>query len=125
MDLRVPREQNEFEHMLRVSPPALVGISLTFTSNGDEAIRIASVVRWASPKTVIVLGGTGASEDPDAFYDTDVDFIGYRHSDGSLAELVRELRRSGSTRENAPGFFHRAGDAGFVGNRSTRFPWTR
>lgn len=32
VDLRVPREQNEFEHMLRVSPPALVGISLTFTS---------------------------------------------------------------------------------------------
>jgi hypothetical protein len=58
VDLRIPRERKRFERLLGSSPPALVGISLTFTSNGDEAIRVASMVRRASPRTVIVLGGT-------------------------------------------------------------------
>jgi magnesium-protoporphyrin IX monomethyl ester (oxidative) cyclase len=68
-------------------------------------------VRRVSPGTVIVLGGTGASEDPGAFYDADVDFIGFRHGDASLAALVRELRRTGRKPESPPGFFHRSGGA--------------
>jgi magnesium-protoporphyrin IX monomethyl ester (oxidative) cyclase len=115
VDLRIPRERREFERVLRSSPPALVGISLTFTSNGDEAIRVASSVRRASPRTVIVLGGTGASEDPGAFYESDVDFIGFRQGDASLAALVRELRRTGRKPESAPGFFHRASGAWVLG----------
>lgn len=107
IDLRIPRERKALVGRLRSSPPALAGISLTFTSNGDEAIRIASTVRQASPSTAIVLGGTGASEDPNAFYESDADFIGYRHGDRSLAELVREIRRTGRKPERAPGFFHR------------------
>jgi radical SAM superfamily enzyme YgiQ (UPF0313 family) len=117
VDLRIPRERKRFERVLRSSPPALVGISLTFTSNGDQAIRVASAVRRASPETVIVLGGTGASEDPDAFYDADVDFICFRHGDASIAALVRELRRTGRKPERAPGFFHRADGAWVRGER--------
>jgi magnesium-protoporphyrin IX monomethyl ester (oxidative) cyclase len=111
VDLRIPREWRQLENQLRSTPPALVGISLTFTSNGDEAIRVASAIRRLSPGTVIVLGGTGASEDPGAFYDTDVDFIGFRQGDSSLAALVREIRRTGRKPPSAPGFFHREGGA--------------
>ncbi len=113
VDLRIPRERRRFEHLVRSSPPALVGISLTFTSNGDEAIQVASTVRRASPSTVIVLGGTGASEDPGAFYDADVDFIAFRHGDSSLSALARELRRTGRRPESPPGFFRR-GDGAWV-----------
>jgi hypothetical protein len=41
VDLRIPREKRRFERTLRQAPPALAGISLTFTSNGEEATRVA------------------------------------------------------------------------------------
>jgi len=109
VDMRIAREKKGFERAIREEAPAVVGLSLTFTSNGDEAMRIASIVREASPATVIVLGGTGASEDPDSFYDSEVDFIAYRHGDASFAALVRDLRRSGNKPDAAAGFYARAG----------------
>lgn len=114
-DLRIARERLRLERELSDSPPLLVGISLTFTSNGDEAMAIARAVRRVSPGTVIVLGGTGASEDPDAFFDSAVDFIGFRHGDDSLRALVGELRRSGLCPDEPPGFFHRDGDGWALG----------
>lgn len=109
VDLRVPGERHRFLNSLRADPPVLVGISLTFTSNGDEAIDIAAAIRTISPDTVIVLGGTGPSEDPDSFFGAEVDLIGYRSGDASLAALVRELRRTGRVPDQPPGFFRRSG----------------
>ena len=107
VDLRIPGERKRFEGLLETSPPAVVGISLTFTSNGDEAIEIANAVRRASPETVIVLGGTGASEDPGAFERSAVDFICFRHGDDALGSLVRTLRATGRRPDAPPGFFRR------------------
>ena len=42
VDLRVPGERRLFLESLDGDPPDLIGISLTFTSNGDEAIGIAA-----------------------------------------------------------------------------------
>ena len=51
VDLRVPGETKRFLRTLAADPPALVGISLTFTSNGEEALQIASAIKSASPET--------------------------------------------------------------------------
>ena len=107
-DLRIPAERHSFPARIADEPPALVGISLTFTSNGDEAIAIAREVRRASPETVIVLGGTGASEDPRAFVDSDIDFIAHRHGDRSLNALVAAIR-SGDAPDAPAGFYRRDG----------------
>jgi hypothetical protein len=115
VDLRIPRERKRFEGVVRSNPPALVGISLTFTSNGDEAIRVASVVRRASPHTVIVLGGTGASEDPARL--TGRRFHRF-HRRRVARLLAREIRRTGRKPATAPGFFHRAD--GWVLERAPR-----
>ncbi|MEE8112528.1 MAG: radical SAM protein [Acidobacteriota bacterium] len=109
VDLRIPGERDLFLNSLRTDPPLLVGISLTFTSNGDEAMEIATCIRRASPETVIVLGGTGPSEDPESFLDADVDLIGYRKGDASLNYLIRELRKTGRIPDSPPGFFQRSG----------------
>jgi hypothetical protein len=47
-DLRVPDERARLLARIRKDPPALVAISLTFTSNGDEAIDVAAAVRGSS-----------------------------------------------------------------------------
>ena len=107
LDLRIPKERKLFVETIRESQPALVGISLTFTSNGDEATQLASNIRRASPETVIVLGGTGASEDPASFYESEVDFIGFRRCDSSLNLLVQSLRTTGQKPESPPGFLVR------------------
>ncbi len=107
LDLRIPRERKRFDELLRSSPPALVAISLTFTSNGDEAMAIATAVRRHSPETVIVMGGTGASEDPASFFDADIDFIGFRHGDAALAALCTSLRRDGTRPDSPAGFYSR------------------
>jgi len=110
VDSRVPGERKRFLSSLSTNPPALVGISLTFTSNGDEAIATAAAIREASPQTVIVLGGSGASEDPQSFFHSKVDFLCFRHGDHSLNLLVRELRTTASVPEAPPGFFYRSGE---------------
>ena len=107
VDLRVPGEAKRFLRSLSSDPPSVVGISLTFSSNGEEVLRITSAIKSASPDTVVLLGGTGASEDPEAFFDSDIDFIGYRRADVSLPRLVREVRRAGHRPEAPAGFFYR------------------
>ncbi|HEV8374961.1 MAG TPA: radical SAM protein [Candidatus Polarisedimenticolia bacterium] len=109
-DLRFPGERSRLLASLAADPPALVGISVTFTSNGDEAIEIASAIRRAAPRVPIVLGGTAPSEDPASFYDSSADLIGMRGGDETLSALVREVRRAGRLPRRFPGFFHR--DAG-------------
>jgi magnesium-protoporphyrin IX monomethyl ester (oxidative) cyclase len=106
-DLRIPGERARLLERVRRDPPALVGISLSFTSNGDVAIETAAAIRRAAPSTTIVLGGTAPSEDPQSFYHSDADLIGFRSCDASLAELVREVRRTGRAPSRFPGFFHR------------------
>lgn len=106
VDLRLRGEQPRFHAMLREDPPAVVGLSTTFTSNGDEAIRVAETVRRLSPETIIVLGGTAPSEDPAAFWDSEADFICRRRGDASLPALVRQLRREGCV-ESPAGFLFR------------------
>ena len=107
LDLRILKERKQFVKTIRESQPALVGISLTFTSNGDEATQLASNIRKASPETIIVLGGTGASEDPASFYESEVDFIGFRRCDASLNLLVQNMRATGQKPESPPGFLVR------------------
>ncbi len=106
-DLRIPGERDRLVASLRADPPALAGISLTFTSNGDEAAEAASLVRRTSPSTTIVLGGTAPSEDPQSFGDTQADLICFRAGDGALAALAREVIASGRAPERFPGFYHR------------------
>ncbi|TDI46277.1 MAG: hypothetical protein E2P02_05430 [Acidobacteria bacterium] len=107
VDLRIPGETKRFLRTLSADPPALVGISLTFTSNGEEALQIASAIKSASPDTLIVLGGTGASEDQDSFWESDIDFIAFRRADASFPLLVREIRERGRAPEAPLGFCHR------------------
>src|SRR5574341_1512776 len=76
-------------------PPVLAGISLTFTSNGDEAIDVARAIRRASPATTIVFGGTAPSEDPGSFWDSAADLICYRNGDAAFAALAAEIREVG------------------------------
>jgi len=109
-DLRIPGERLRILDRIRNNPPALVGISVTFTSNGDEAIDVASAVRRTAPETPIVLGGTAPSEDPSSFFDCAADLIGFRSGDSALAALVSEVRASGRIPSRFPGFFHREGD---------------
>jgi magnesium-protoporphyrin IX monomethyl ester (oxidative) cyclase len=106
-DLRIPGERARLLGRLRADPPAVAAISLTFTSNGDEAIAVAADIRRVSPGTLIVLGGTAPSEDPASFLDTAVDLIGHRAGDASLPALVGELLASGRRPGRFPGFFHR------------------
>ena len=107
VDLRLEGEERRFLDSLRADPPLLVGISVTFTSNGDEAIALAAKVRHASPRTGIVLGGTAPSEDPASFYASEADLIGFRSGDAALPALVAESRRSGRVPARSPGFFYR------------------
>ena len=108
VDLRVPGERRLFLDSLRSDPPDLVGISLTFTSNGDEAIGIAAAIRKRVPSAAIVMGGTAPSEDPDSFLGSAADLLCFRNGDHALASLVEEIARAGRAPESFPGFFHRA-----------------
>lgn len=107
VDLRVPGERRLFLDSIACDPPDLVGISLTFTSNGDEAIDIASAARASAPSATIVLGGTAPSEDPGSFFDSAADLICFRNGDRALASLVTEIAREGRAPSRFPGFFHR------------------
>jgi magnesium-protoporphyrin IX monomethyl ester (oxidative) cyclase len=106
-DLRIAGERRRLLERVRTDPPALAGISLTFTSNGNEAIEVASAVRAASPGTIIVLGGTAPSEDPASFFDSPVDLICFRGGDTAFAALAGEVRAGGETPRRFPGFYHR------------------
>ncbi|MFQ5671412.1 MAG: B12-binding domain-containing radical SAM protein [Acidobacteriota bacterium] len=109
VDLRVPGERNRFLRDLPTQPPGVVAISLTFTSNGDQAIELASAVRRVAPRTAIILGGTAASESPDSFLATEIDLICHRAGDRSLAELVAQFRRNGEVPSQPDGFLYRDG----------------
>ena len=108
-DLRIAGERERLLERVRQDPPALVGISLTFTSNGDEAIGVAAAIRRLSPATCIVLGGTAPSEDPASFWVSAADLICHRSGDASFAALAVEVRETGRTPARFPGFFHRDG----------------
>lgn len=109
-DLRIAGERERLLDGIRREPPALVGLSLTFTSNGDEAIELAGAIRRAAPSTAIVLGGTAGSEDPASFFASPVDLICFRGGDAAFAGLAREIRDTGETPARHPGFFHREDD---------------
>jgi len=109
-DLRIAGERERLLDRIRHDSPALVGISLTFTSNGDEAMDLAAAVRRAAPATVIVLGGTAPSEDPASFFDSAVDLICFRAGDAAFAALATELQTTGHVPSRFPGFFHREDD---------------
>ncbi|MFQ5767512.1 MAG: B12-binding domain-containing radical SAM protein, partial [Acidobacteriota bacterium] len=106
-DLRIPGEHEKLLARIRSESPALVGISLTFTSNGSEAISVAEAIRDISPSTAIVFGGTAASEDPGSFFEAPVDLICFRAGDDPFVALVKEVRKSGGMPDRFPGFFHR------------------
>jgi hopanoid C-3 methylase len=106
-DLRITGERERLLDRVRRDPPALVGISLTFTSNGDEAIGVAAAIRSLSPQTTIVFGGTAPSEDPASFWDSAADLICHRSGDASFAALAAEVRETGQTPARFPGFLHR------------------
>lgn len=106
-DLRIPGERQRLLERIRRDPPALAGISLTFTSNGNEAIEVAAAIRSACPGTAIVLGGTAPSEDPASFFDSAADLICFRGGDTAFARLAAEIRRTGGIPRRFPGFFHR------------------
>ncbi|HKQ97053.1 MAG TPA: radical SAM protein [Candidatus Polarisedimenticolia bacterium] len=106
-DLRIAGERQRLLDRVQQDPPALVGISLTFTSNGDEAIGIAAAIRALSPSTTIVLGGTAPSEDPASFLDSAADLICHRNGDAAFAALAVEVCGAGRTPARFPGFFHR------------------
>ncbi len=109
-DLRFPGERGRLLRSLAQDPPDLVGIALTFTSNGDEAIDLAAAVRAACPSACIVLGGTAPSEDPASFFGSAADLICFRGGDASLAALITELQDAGRAPVSFPGYFHREGD---------------
>src|SRR5437867_12051199 len=77
-DLRIAGERERLLERVRRDPPALAGISLTFTSNGNEAIEVAGAIRETSPATTIVLGGTAPSEAPASFHESAADLICFR-----------------------------------------------
>jgi magnesium-protoporphyrin IX monomethyl ester (oxidative) cyclase len=106
-DLRIAGERERLLERVRRDPPALAGISLTFTSNGDEAIDVAAAIRRISPSTAIVFGGTAPSEDPGSFHDSAADLICFRNGDAAFAALAAEIRASGRAPARFPGFFHR------------------
>jgi magnesium-protoporphyrin IX monomethyl ester (oxidative) cyclase len=106
-DLRIAGERERLLDRLRRDPPALAGISLTFTSNGDEAIGVAAAIRSVSPATAIVFGGTAPSEDPASFWDSAADLICFRNGDAAFAALAAEIREAGRPPARFPGFFHR------------------
>ncbi len=108
-DLRLPGETARLLESVRRDPPDLIGVSVTFTSNGDEAIAATRALRAAAPRATIVLGGTAPSEDPLSFVDSAADLIGFRAGDASLAELVDAVREGGGPPERFAGFFHREG----------------
>ncbi len=106
-DLRIAGEKALLLDRIRSDSPALVGISITFTSNGDEAIEVAAAIRSISPTTTIVFGGTAPSEDPASFWDSAADLICFRNGDAAFTGLAAEIRGSGRTPARFPGFFHR------------------
>ena len=106
-DLRIVGERERLLERVRRDSPGLVGISLTFTSNGDEAIEVAAAIRRVSPATTIVLGGTAPSEDPASFWDSAADLICFRNGDAPFAALAAEIREAGRAPARFPGFFHR------------------
>lgn len=106
-DLRIPGERRLMLARVRRDPPDVIGVSLTFSSNGDEAIRIASSLREAAPKARILLGGSAAAEEPESFTDSAFDLVAFRAGDAGLADLVSETARTGVAPDRFPGFFHR------------------
>ncbi len=108
-DLRIAGERASLLRRVREAPPEVIGISLTFSSNGDEAIALASDLRRATPRACLVLGGSAATEEPESFTGSEFDLIAFRAGDASLPALMEEVRRSGAAPERFPGFFHREG----------------
>ncbi len=106
-DLRIAGEMERLLDRVRRDPPALAGISATFTSNGDEAIEAAAAIRRISPATTIVFGGTAPSEDPASFWDSAADLICFRNGDAAFAALAAAIREAGRPPARFPGFFHR------------------
>lgn len=109
-DLRIAGERERLLRRLADDPPEAVGVSVTFTSNGDEAIDITRAIRRAAPATTILLGGTAPSEDPQSFHDCPADLICFRAGDQTLAELLLHLGRERRAPASFPGFFHREED---------------
>jgi magnesium-protoporphyrin IX monomethyl ester (oxidative) cyclase len=107
VDLRIPGESAPLQDDLLQDPPAAVGISATFTSNGDQVKLVADAVRRTCPSTPILLGGTAVSEEPDAFLDSAADLICSRRGDVALPAFVRALRRDGVVPDEPAGFLHR------------------
>src|SRR5262249_36514483 len=85
----------------------------------EEALRIARTVRQILPETVIALGGTAPSEEPMAFFDPAVDFIGYRAGDRSLPALIQELRQGEGAPKNPAGFYYKEDGAWRLGPAAT------
>ncbi len=109
-DLRISGERARLIRRVLDDPPEVIGISLTFSSNGDEAIALAADLRRAAPAARIILGGSAATEEPDSFTRTDFDMFCFRAGDASLPALMSELRRAGAAPRSFPGFFHREGE---------------
>ena len=107
VDLRIPGERARLLASISSRPPSVVGVSVTFTSNGDEAIDAMAAIRLAAPRTCILLGGTAPSEDPRSFFDTAADLICHRRGDTVFGELMSEIARTGHAPDTFPGFFHR------------------
>jgi len=108
-DLRIPGERRRLLSRARQDPPDVIGISLTFSSNGVEALEVAARLRQTAPKARILLGGSAATEEPGSFTGTPVDLVGFRSADGSLPALMTETARAGAAPERFPGFFHQEG----------------
>lgn len=106
-DLRIPGERRRLLTRVRQDPPDVIGISLTFSSNGAEALDVAARLKEAAPRARILLGGSAATEEPESFTDTPVDLVAFRAGDAALPGLMEETARAGVAPDRFPGFFHR------------------
>jgi len=115
-DLRIPGERRRLLARARQNPPDVIGISLTFSSNGAEALEMAARLKEAAPRARIILGGSAATEEPESFTDTPVDLVAFRAGDAALPGLMAETARAGVAPDRFPGFFHREGSGWVLQN---------
>ncbi len=100
-----PHTDEEVRELLKKNRPSFVGIT-TMSPTFDESIRLAGIVKTASPKTTVILGGVHPTVLPESALDSgDVDYAVIGEGEEALAELLH-----GHEPEKIPGIAYKRGD---------------
>ncbi len=99
---------NELRRRIQEESPRIVGISNPYSSQLNNALELAKMVKGLDPNTIVIAGGPHATVMPETFLQpgTGVDIAVMGEGEHSMLELVRRLTASQRI-DNLPGIVTR------------------